>query len=421
MCQKIVLPNGLKVIVEEVPDARSVSVGVWVGVGSRHETPEVQGISHLIEHMLFKGTGRRSPRDIAAAIEGRGGQLNAFTGKECTCVYAKVLDEDSSVALDILSDMIVDPRLDPGDIEREKGVVAEEINLMEDTPDDLIHELAVRAVWPDHPLGRDILGTCESLRALSRDKVADYFREHYTSDNIAVVAAGHCFADEVIEGVARRFSGLARGRPATVCGEPVMHPGRVIDRRDTEQAHICVVAAGAAAGSSESYPLCLLTTVLGGGSTSRLFQSIREEQGLAYSVYTYESSFTDCGLLTTYAGTSPGNARRVIDAVLGEFSSVVEDGISADELSAAKMEVRGSLILSLESISSRMIRLGKSEMTMGRPIGAEESLNRVSAVTLDEVMAAAGRSLERDRLAMAVISPDGPDAVKGDALNGPDN
>ncbi|MGE5484240.1 MAG: M16 family metallopeptidase [Ignavibacteriales bacterium] len=407
MSQKIVLPSGLRVIVEEVPNAGSVSIGVWIGAGSRHETPGTHGVSHFIEHMLFKGTARRSARDLAVAIEGRGGVLNAFTAREYTCVYAKVLSEDVDVALDVLSDMVVNPRLDPADVEREKGVVVEEIGLSQDTPDDLVHELAIQAAWPDHSLGRDVLGTCAAVEAFSPGTIAAEHRRRYVAGNMAVVAAGNCAAAPFIEEVERRFSGVGGGRRLPDGGAPVMRPGRLVVTRDTEQTHLCVVGPGAGAGWSEFYPVQVLTTIVGGGATSRLFQRIREERGLAYSIYTYESSFADCGLLTTYAGTGPAHAGEVLDAIFAEYESILRDGVSAGEVSAAIREIRGGLLLSLESTSSLMIGLGKSEMTIGRPVGAGEVLKRIESVTVEDVMNAAARSLKAGRQVVTAISPAG--------------
>ncbi|MCR4398363.1 MAG: insulinase family protein [Firmicutes bacterium] len=402
---RVVLPSGLRVIVDEVPSAKSVSVGVWVGAGSRHEPSDLHGVSHFIEHMLFKGTKGRSAKEIADTIESRGGQLNAVTTRECTCLDARVLGDDLEVALDVLSDMVSRPTFAPPDIEKEKRVVIEEIRSSEDVPEENVHELGVRAAWPENPIGRDTLGTVRGVRGLDRDAIIEAFRARYVAGNMAVVAAGNCSHESVISAVERWFQDVPRGRFLPAVVRPEVCARTLVQTRRTEQAHLCVVSPGADAGSPDSYALHLLAMILGGGSGSRLFQAVREDRGLAYSIYTYHLGYSDCGLLITYAGTSPSSAPELETGIFREYERVAERGPTARELSSAKMQARAALLMSLESVSARMDRLGKSEMTLGRPVTVDEALASVEGVTLALVTEVARRTLIPNRSSVAWIAP----------------
>ncbi|NPV71289.1 MAG: insulinase family protein [Firmicutes bacterium] len=405
MHEKIVLPGGLRLITEKMPHVRSVSIGVWLGSGSRHEGDANHGISHFLEHMLFKGTESRTAKQIADSIEGRGGQLNAFTTKEHTCIHAKVLDEDLNLAIDVLSDMILHSRFDPADVEKEKGVILEEIGACRDVPDDFIHDLAARSAWPEHPLGRDILGTAESVQSFSREMVVDEFQERYVKENALIVAVGNLSPARTAEAVENAFGAMHPGRFDSCADAPELVPGRLFERRGTEQAHVCAVGPGTGASSEDFYALHVLCSILGGTSGSRLFQKIREERGLAYSVYSYQSTFADCGLLTVYVGTSPRHALEALDAVFSEFDDIRGNGVTETEMESARAQARGSLLLSLESSSARMVRLGKSEMMVGRPVTPEQVLERIEAVSIDQVRRVAARALDPARAALASIGP----------------
>lgn len=406
--QRHTLPSGLRVLVEEIPHVRSVSVGVWIGAGSRHETEAQAGISHLIEHMLFKGTERRTARDIAEEMDAVGGQLNAFTAKEHTCYYARVLDEHFDLALDLLADMLLHSRLDEVELEREQGVVIEEIKMYEDAPDELVHDLFTEAVWPSHPLGRTIVGTEETVRAQRRSDLIAYMERFYHPGNTVIAVAGNVRATEVVEKVARAFAAYTgageTGASLGASGPPQPAAGRLLRAKDTEQMHICLGAPGVAQEAPEMYPLLVLNTVLGGGPSSRLFQEIRETHGLAYSVYSYLSSYRDCGVWTVYAGTSVERCEDVIEMTLEQLRRLAEAGLPAAELQRAKDQMKGQMMLSLESTSNRMSRLGRSELTLGRVLSPEEVLAKIDAVTEQEAAAVAAKLFEQP-LTLTAVGP----------------
>lgn len=408
--QKTTLPGGLRVITEEIPHVRSASIGVWVGAGSCWETEQTMGISHLIEHMLFKGTATRTAKQIAQAIDGRGGNLNAFTSKEHTCYYAKVLDEHLPIAVDVLADMVQHSLLEPGDIEKEKGVIVEEIKMYEDVPDDLVHDLFSTAMWRNHFLGRPIVGTVETVQAFTRESILDYFRQTYVPGNIVVAAAGHVRHDQVVEEVARAFSGLLpTPTVATVAWPPgpadVGASRALLRLKDTEQTHLVVGVKGLHQDHEAIYALHLLNTVLGGGTSSRLFQEIREERGLAYSVYTYQSTFRDTGSFAVYAGTSPAAAREVLDLVLQGMRTAGRHGISAEELLEAKEQLKGQIMLGLESTSGRMTRLGRGELMLGRVLSPDEIIRNIDGVTREQVHELSRRLLLEEALVLSAVGP----------------
>lgn len=399
--EKSVLPNGLRVITERIPHVRSLSLGVWVAAGSRLERPEQAGVAHLIEHMLFKGTKRRTSREIASAIDGRGGTLNAFTAKEHTCYYARCLDEHLPVAVDLLDEMLRYSLFDPAELAREKGVVCEEIRMYEDVPDDLVHDLAVAALWPKHPLGRPITGTTNSVQSFERADLVAYMAEHYREDQIVISAAGNLEHDWLVERVqalaaadrSPRRQLASSGAPAAWPPAPrpiewgaaparPTGPQLAVRRKEIEQVHLVLGAPGLPHGAERTLTLQLLNSALGGGSSSRLFQEIREERGLAYSVYTYHSGFHDAGTCGVYAACSPAQLAEVLTLIYAQLCEVVTKGISERELDEAKAQLKGQLMLGLESTSARMSRLGRNELGLGYVLSLDEVMARIDQVSI---------------------------------------
>lgn len=388
-----------------MPHIRSVSIGFWVGVGSRHETDAQAGISHFIEHLLFKGTERRTAREIAEAIDAVGGTLNAFTGKESTCFYARTLDEHFPLAVDLLTDMLRHPRFDAGDMDRERGVIIEEILMYEDTPDELVHDIFSQTLWPDHPLGRAIQGTVDSVKDISRDDVLAYYGAHYRPENIVVAVAGNVSHERVVEEIARRFDEPAGAAPALALPVPRPAATQAYRAKDIEQVHICVGSEGLPLGHDRIYSLHLMSNILGGGSSSRLFQEIREERGLAYSVYAFHSAYRDAGLAAIYLAANPASAAGALDLVRAELDRIREHGVSAEELRRNKEQLKGNLLLGMESTSNRMSHLGKGELLRGHIQTPAEIIRRIEAVTPEDVRNLAREIWVGDRLSLAAVGP----------------
>jgi predicted Zn-dependent peptidase len=409
--RKSVLPNGIRVVTERMHHVRSVAVGVWVDTGSRHEPMTHSGISHFIEHLVFKGTESRSAEDIAQAVDSVGGQMDAFTTKEHTCFYVTVLDEHLPLAADLLSDVLLHPRFAGDDIEREKTVVLQEFRMVEDTPDDLIHDLFAERVWPAHPLGRPILGDKKIVLALDPDTVRRYFREEYCPERITIAAAGHVEHDHLLELLGQRFEGFRTGCPLRDGVPPDLARQVELIDKPLEQVHFVMGGAGLAQTATDRYALFLLNTVIGGGMSSRLFQEVRERQGLVYSIHSGNAAFRDSGLFYIYAGTEPAHFGRVVDLVMQELRRVRDQGITADELGRAKANLKGNLMLSLESTSSRMSRVAKHELYFGRAFSLEEMLAAIEAVRLGDVEALIGRLLRATSLSLVALGPAGPDTA----------
>lgn len=382
--KKTQLKNGLRVVMEKIPTCRSVSFGIWVKTGSRNESPERGGISHFIEHMLFKGTERYSAKDIAEQFDAIGGNVNAFTSKEYTCYYAKVLDEHLPIAVDVLSDMFFRSLFDAEELRKEKNVIVEEISMYEDTPDDMVHDLVSQAAYGVHPLALPILGTEEQLRAMESEHLREYMREHYTIENTVISVAGN-IDDQVIELLEKYFGDFSNRGNSSPLAAPDFLGELKFHRKKTEQNHICLSFPGLPVGDDKQYAMVLLNNAIGGGMSSRLFQEIREKRGLAYSVYSYHSSHADSGLFTVYAGTAPRQTKEVLDLTKEILHDVSVNGITASELGKGKEQLKGSLILSLESTGSRMNRLGKNELMLGRHYSLDEMIARIEAVTMDDV------------------------------------
>ncbi|HTS69184.1 MAG TPA: pitrilysin family protein [Terriglobia bacterium] len=404
--RKDVLPNGLTILTERMTSVRSVSIGIWLRTGARQERVDDNGVSHFIEHMLFKGTRNRSAEEIARAADSIGGHLDAFTAKETTNYSIKVLDEHLPRAFSILADLVKNPLFEPAHIANESRVIQEEIKMVEDTPDDLVHEIFTRTYWRGHALGRPILGTRRSVRSFDRPRLLRYFRRHYTPNNMLIAAAGHMQHSQVVDLVRKEFGDLAAG-PAIRSGPiPVAHPHlQVRHKKDLEQVHLCVGAPSYPQPHANRFPAYILNSVLGGGMSSHLFQNIREKRGLAYAVFSSLSSFHDTGCLSVYAGTSADKAREVIRLVLAEFCELKANPIGDEELQRAKDYLKGSLLLSLESSTSRMGNVARQEMYFGRYITQDEIARSVDAVTADQVLAVAREFFHPERLAITVLGP----------------
>jgi len=403
---KNVLPNGLTVLTESMPAVRSVAIGIWLRTGSRQERPKENGVSHFIEHMLFKGTKNRSAEQIARAADSIGGHLDAFTAKETTSFSIKVLDEHLPRAFAILADLVKNPLFEPKHIANESRVIQEEIKMVEDTPDDLVHEIFTQTYWRGHALGRPILGMRHTVGSFDRKRLVSYFHQHYTPNNMLIAAAGHVRPARVMDLVAKEFGDQPAG-PALASGPvPVPHPHiRVRRKKDLEQVHLCLGAPSYPQPHKNRFPAYILNSVLGGGMSSHLFQNIREKRGLAYAVFSSLNSFHDAGCLSVYAGTAADKARQVIELVLAEFCELKSNPISEEELQRAKDYLKGSLLLSLESSSSRMGNVARQEMYFGRYISQDEIARRVDAVTADQVLAVAREFFHPNRLAITVLGP----------------
>jgi predicted Zn-dependent peptidase len=403
--RKTVLPNGIRLVTESIPHVRSISVGIWVETGSRMELESRAGISHLIEHLVFKGTATRSAEDIAKAIDSVGGHMDAFTAKEHTCFYVGVLDEHLSLAVDLLTDILMHPRFGAEDLEKEKSVVHQEIKMVEDTPDDLVHDLFAERIWPDHPLGRPILGTWDQVRSYDRDTVAEHFAGEYVPGRITVAMAGHLEHDRALELFGARFRGFEHALSRRESRPPRLAPGVHLIQKPLEQVHIVMGFPGVSDVAPERHALYVLNDIVGGSMSSRLFQEVRERQGLVYSVHSGTQSYRDTGVLYVYAGTDPGNVGKVLRALFKELRSLKKDGVTADELRRAKDHLKGSLILSLESSSSRMNRLARQELRFGSFLSIDEMLGAIDAVRLDEVEAMIHRLLDEEQLSLLALGP----------------
>ena len=407
-----VLPTGLRIVTEAIPTTRSASVGVWVNVGSRDESPAMSGASHFLEHLLFKGTKRRTALDISAEIEAVGGETNAFTTKEYTCYYARVLDADLPLAVDVLCDAVAESVLDPADVETERAVILEEIAMHADEPGDEVHDVFTAAIFGGHPLGRLISGTSDTVSPMTRGQINRFYRRRYTAPQILITAAGNLEHAAVVRLVRTALAGtpLDSG-PAAPAGlrhanrrVPVLRAHTVVENRDTEQAHLVLGGPGIGRPDERRFALGVLNNLLGGGMSSRLFQEIRERRGLAYSVYSYATQYADTGLFAVYAGCAPGKVEEVLDLTRAELDRVVANGVTADEVARGKGMVKGSYVLNLEDTGSRMSRLAKSELLYGDLMTVDELLARVDRVTLDEVNDLAAELLSGP-MSLAVVGP----------------
>ncbi len=415
--RRTVLPSGLRIVSECVPTVRSAALGVWVGVGSRDETPSLAGASHYLEHLLFKGTRRRDAMAISSAIETVGGEINAFTAKEYTCFYARVLDADLPLAVDVLVDLVTSSRLSSVDVEAERDVILEEIAMHDDEPGDAVHDLFNEAMYPEHALGRSILGGVRSISTLSRTAIYGYYKRRYRPRNLVISAAGNIDHATLVKQVRRAFdaAGALDGpdddpAPRRVGGHVASTAGAVrLLSRPTEQAHLILGLPGVTRTDERRFALGVLNAALGGGMSSRLFQEIREKRGLAYSVYSYATQYADTGSVGIYAGCNPKKVNDVLGICRDQLAQVAASGIDDEELARGKGQLRGGLVLGLEDTGSRMSRLGKSELVYDRLLGVDEVLARIEAVTVDDVRAVAAE-LFTAAPTLALVSPhDDPD------------
>ncbi|WP_203335349.1 M16 family metallopeptidase [Nocardioides limicola] len=405
------LLGGLRVVTEQVVGVRSASIGVWVGVGSRHETPALHGCSHFLEHLLFKGTRYRSALDISHELDAVGGEANAFTTKEYTCFHTRVLDRDLPSAIDVLGDMITDPLIAPLDVEAERAVILDEIAMYDDDPDDVVQNLAAGLAWGNTPLGRPIAGTRESIAAITREQVVRFHRRHYRPDNIVVAAAGNLDHDDVVRQVERAFdrAGFAARAAASPGRAPSgrlrrVRPGVQVDSRPFEQVSLVLGVNGPPRNDEGRFALGLLNTVLGGGTSSRLFQAVREERGLAYSIHSFASHYADAGMVGVACACLPDRYDEVLEVTRAELARVAESGISVEELARGKAQLQGALVLGLEDTVSRMVRLGKSELVADRLLDLDEVMDRIDGVGLAEVHSLARRLFSQPQV-LAVVGP----------------
>ena len=397
------LDSALRVVTESLPQLRSVTLGAWVGSGARDEAPAQWGASHFLEHLLFKGTETRSARDIAETIESVGGEMNAFTTHEQTVFYVRVPDTQFQTAFDVLADVLWDPAFRPADVESERQVILEEIGMRDDTPDDVVHELFAAALFPEHPLGREVLGSDASITGLSRDEIAAYHASHYRPSNIVFAAAGNLTHDKLMTLIASRFPADGAGRPARPRPAPAEPRPVAVVTRDTEQTHVVVGVRALSALDPDRYALTIVNQVLGGGMSSRLFQEIRESRGLAYSVYSYQASFDDAGYLAIYAGTAPERVQETLGVITDEVTRLCAGGLSDAELTAAKGHLTGSLAMSLETSSSRMRRLGRAETVEREVPSLDELVARIERVTADDVSRVIDRVFRDAPRSLAVV------------------
>jgi len=403
--RKTTLRNGLRIITEAMPAVRSATVGIWADVGSSVESHERRGISHLVEHMLFKGTSRRTARQIAETMDGVGGNLNAFTDKETTCYYAKVIDRHVPLAVDVLSDMFLNSKFDAAELKKEQRVILEEIKMYEDSPDELIHDVFLQTMWSGSRLGEPTIGFTDTVVGIGPEDLRAHMRAHYAPNSVIVAAAGNVDHDDFVKVVTEHFAAFEGHCTLPEPDGPITTPSTHVRFKDSEQAHVVVGTRGVDVRDERRYALSLLDTILGGGMSSRLFQEIREQRGLVYSVYSFQAAYRRAGLFGIYAGTSPQNVQPCIDVIVEQFERVRGNCVGNEEFALAKEHIKGNLTLSLESTSSRMIRLGRNEFALGRQISPEEIEQRIDAVTADDVQQLARELLAEENLGLCIIGP----------------
>jgi predicted Zn-dependent peptidase len=401
---KKVLPNGLTVISERMRHVRSVAVGIWLNTGSRQEVPERNGISHFIEHMVFKGTQTRSAEEIARSVDSIGGHLDAFTAKECVSFNTVVLDEHLEKAFDVLSDLVLHPRFNSEDITKERSVIMEEIKSEEDNPDYLLHEIFSQNFWKGHPLGKPILGTKETVAAFAKNVIEEQFQQSYRPNNMVIAAAGNVEHARLLDLVGKRFHHLKKQNHKLRDRAAVTHSHITLRNKPSlEQVQVCVGVPSYPLPHERRYASYVLNTILGGGMSSRLFQNIREKQGLAYSVFSDLTPYRDTGCLIVYAGTSPASAPRVVSSIIQEFRRIKEDGVSREELRRAKDHLKGSMMLGLESTGSRMSNLSRQEMYFGRFFTLDEMIARIEAVSAEEILAITREFFQTEKISLTVL------------------
>lgn len=402
---RYILSNGVRVTVDPVSHVRSAAIGLWCKTGSRHEHSDEAGITHLIEHMLFKGTERRTAKQIAEEIEGRGGSLNAFTDRESTCYYCRVLMDDVENGIDVLSDMMRNSLIDPEELEREQGVVVEEIKRSEDEPGDHVHDLHLQNRWKSHPLGLPIIGTKESVSGFKREDIRRYLDRRYRGDHILLSVAGNVDPEKVRDWAEKDLGALPEGQSDPELARPIGTKGELFVEKDVEQVHFCIGTDGASIYDPDYHTQIILDAALGGSMSSRLFQEVREKRGLVYSIGSYSLNYSAGGAYTVYGGTSPDKWEEVQSITLAEFEKLRKDGLEEGELNRTKRNISGNLQLALESMNSRMMRMSRNELNHQREIPVEESLAKIEAVTGKQVQELAQRLLDPEKISVTVIGP----------------
>ena len=402
---KTVLDNGIRILTQKMPHTRSVSMGVWVNVGARDETPAQSGLSHFIEHMIFKGTRRRSAFQIAKEFDAIGGHTNAFTTMENTCYHAKVMDTHTETMVDILSDIFLNSVFSPQEIERERPVILQEIGMVEDSPDEYVHVLSGRNFWGDHALGRSILGKPENIAGFDSDVMKSFFQQLYQPDHIVISVAGNIDHAHLIELIGPAFSTIRPGNGLPERITPQANSIVDLNYRALEQVHICLGTMGLAISDPRRYAFSLLNTILGGNMSSRLFQEIREKRGLAYAVYSFISSHVDTGMCGVYLGVDPKHARKTTLLILNEINRLATEAVEAAELSGAIEYTKGSLMLASESTDNQMVRTAQNEIHFGRNISLEEVLEKVESVTPDDILDLAGQLFGRNQMGLTMLGP----------------
>lgn len=403
--RKINLPNGVRILIEPVTYVQSAAIGLWCKTGSRHEFDNEAGITHLIEHMLFKGTETRTARQIAEEIEGRGGALNAFTDKESTCYYCRVLSDDVAHGIDVLTDMMLHSLIDPDELVREESVVIEEIRRSEDEPSDHVHELHLSNRWGDHPLGKPIIGTPESVASFKREDIRRYMDRRYRAENVLLSIAGNVDPDEVVEAAQKHLGKLPHTTEDSQPSRPVGKPGSLYVEKEVEQVHFCIGTDGLSLYDKDIYALAVLDSALGGTMSSRLFQEIRERRGLAYAVGSYTLNYGAGGAYTVYGGTNSEAWPMVQELVRAEFDKVMEHGLDEAELQRTKRNIYGSVVLALEGMNGRMMRQSKNELHHNREIPVEETLGKIDAVSNDQIIELARTILDEKLISTTAIGP----------------
>ena len=406
--KKTILKNGVRVVTEKIEHVRSVTIGVWIDVGSRDEGSDERGISHFIEHMLFKGTKKRTAKEIASSLESVGGALNAFTGREHTCYFARVLDEHLNIAIDVLSDILKNALLNPSDLEREKTVIISEIKDLEDSPADLVHDRLMNNMWQNQPLGRSIMGDAQSILKMTRNKLIDFIKGNYVGPKVVIASSGNLDHQDLVKMIQEKFRFNQTDKNPKV-GQPTLEADqmRVVVNRKTAQTHVSLGVPVFPYKDKRRYAALLLSNMLGGGMSSRLFQSIREKLGLAYNVFTFVDFFQDTGIFGIYLGTHKENTVRAVDIALKELRSMKKDSLSWQELSHAKLQLKGNLMLSLENTPNRMNRLARHELLLNRFVDLDETINSINRVKAQEVIEVATDLFDSNKLSAVILGPVG--------------
>jgi predicted Zn-dependent peptidase len=404
--KKYTLDSGLRLVVEPLPHLRSVTSGIWVNCGSVYEDDAVLGVSHFLEHMLFKGTPKRDALAIASEMEAVGGVLNAFTGKEHTCYYARSLDEHFPLQLDLLADMYCNSLLDPTEFNREKKVIVEEINMYEDSPDEVAMDLFISALYPSHSYGPPIVGSLESVNALTPQQLSQHYRCYYNPSNSVLAVAGKVEPEQVLELAERYFAGFSGGEPAPETPIPLTAPGSNYAFKDIEQSHVCLGFPGVTLADDDYYAATIIANALGGGASSRLFQEVREKRGLAYSAYSYLEAYVKGGFIMSYAATAPKNSGELIRVMAEQFLLLRDQGLSSQELKQSKDQLKGNLLLNMENTANVMSKLGRAELALHRNYDIEETTARLMAVSEDDISRVIARMIVPEQLVLTQVGPE---------------